>query len=123
MEKTGINASDLFAGCGGLFYHRKSPLPRPGSLESKVINARKTAQTFYYFRHMTIAELEAWFKTVEMPAAPILLNPSTKINDIKQFLDSHFYSLKIDPNSKINQPILDRLLDFKLLIESNLEKK
>jgi hypothetical protein len=69
---------------------------------------------------MTIAELEAWFKTVELPAAPILLNPSTKINDVNHFLESHFYPLKIDPANKINQPLLDRLLDFKLLIESNL---
>ena len=72
---------------------------------------------------MTIAELEAWFQTTELPPAPVMLNPSTKINDVKLFLDSHFYPLKLNPNSKITQPLLDRLLDFKLLIESNLEKK
>lgn len=72
---------------------------------------------------MTIPELEIWFQTTELPAAPVLLNPSTKINDIKQFLDSHFYALKLNPTSKMSQPLLDRLLDFKLLIESNLEKK
>ena len=69
---------------------------------------------------MTIPELEQWFKKVEMPAAPVYLNPATKINNIDHFLDSHFAPLRLDPNNRINQPLLDRLLDFKLLIESNL---
>jgi len=51
---------------------------------------------------MTIPELKSWFASVE------------------QFLDSHFYTLEVNPTSKINEPILDRLLAFKLLIESNL---
>lgn len=69
---------------------------------------------------MTINELEEWFNNTELPAVPLYLNPATKINDIKQFLDSHFYPLKLNTNPKITQPLLDRLLDFKLLIESNL---
>ncbi len=69
---------------------------------------------------MTLNELEAWFQHTPLPEAPILLNPSTRINNIEQFLESHFYPLKLSPNSKINEPLLDRLLAFKLLIESNL---
>lgn len=69
---------------------------------------------------MTIAELEDWFNSVELPAAPLLLNPSTQINDVRMFLDSHFYPLKLAPVNKMTQPLLDRLYDFKLLIESNL---
>lgn len=69
---------------------------------------------------MTIPELKAWFASVEHPQAPLYLNPATKINDVKHFLDSHFYPLEINPNSKINEPILERLLAFKLLIEANL---
>jgi hypothetical protein len=68
---------------------------------------------------MTLRELEAWFQNTELPEAPILLNPSTKINNVQHFLESHFYALKLNPSSKINEPLLDRLLDFKLLIESN----
>jgi len=67
-----------------------------------------------------LQDLEHWFTTVEMPAEPVYLNPSTKINNIEQFLESHFYGLKQNPLNKITQPLLDRLLDFKLLIESNL---
>ncbi len=69
---------------------------------------------------MTIQELEQWFQQVPLPQAPLLLNPATKINNVHQFLDSHFYPLKLDPTNKINEPLLDRLLAFKLLIESNL---
>ncbi len=69
---------------------------------------------------MTINDLEQWFQNTQLPEAPLLLNPATKINDVKQFLDSHFYPLKLDPDNKINEPLLDRLLAFKLLIESNL---
>jgi len=83
----------------------------------------KKAQTHIlipYLYPMTIQELETWFQKTELPAAPILLNPATQINDVKQFLDSHFYPLKLNPTSKINEPLLERLLAFKLLIESNL---
>lgn len=69
---------------------------------------------------MKIDELEQWFKNVEMPLAPLYLNPATKINDVELFLESHFSPLRNGPITNISQPLLDRLLDFKLLIESNL---
>jgi hypothetical protein len=69
---------------------------------------------------MTIAELEAWFKTAPMPEEPLYLNPATKVNNIGHFLESHFAPLRLDPNSKVNEPLLCRLKDLKLLIESNL---
>lgn len=69
---------------------------------------------------MTPQELENWFANVEHPEAPLYLDPATKINDVKVFLDSHLYPLKLDPDNKINDPIMKRLLRFKLLIESNL---
>ncbi len=69
---------------------------------------------------MTIKELEDWFNSHPLPQPPVYLNNATKVNDIKQFLESHFAPLRIDPNSKVNQPLIDRLLDMKLLIEANL---
>lgn len=69
---------------------------------------------------MTIHELKTWFSTVELPQAPLYLNPATKINDVNKFLESHFYPLEISPYSKINEPFMERLVVFKLLIESNL---
>lgn len=69
---------------------------------------------------MNIKELEEWFKGVELPTAPLYLNPSTKINNVEYFLESHFSPLRNNSINNINQPLLDRTLAFKLLIESNL---
>jgi len=69
---------------------------------------------------MTIQELEHWFTTVELPSAPVMLHPSTTITDVDNFLRSHFDPLKLGVNERMSQPLLDRLLAFKLLIESNL---
>ncbi|WP_231463673.1 MULTISPECIES: hypothetical protein [unclassified Pedobacter] len=68
---------------------------------------------------MTIPELEEYFKSVEKPVTPLLLNPATIINDYEHFLESHFAPLRKDPDSRVNQPLLWRLKALKLLIESN----
>lgn len=72
------------------------------------------------FVHMTIEDFEHWFTTVELPPAPVMLHPSTTITNVQHFLDSHLYPLKLKPNERIAQPLMDRLMAFKLLIESNL---
>ena len=69
---------------------------------------------------MKIDELGQWFNTIELPTAPLYLNPATKINDVDLFLESHFSPLRSGQITTISQPLLDRLLAFKLLIESNL---
>lgn len=69
---------------------------------------------------MNVQELEIWFKSVELPKAPILLFPGTEIEDVHKFLESHFLALQTNPDSKSNVPIWFRLKAFKLLIESNL---
>lgn len=68
---------------------------------------------------MSITELEQYFKTAEKPKEPIMLNPSTIINDYEHFLESHFAPLRTEPESRVNQPLLWRLKAMKLLIESN----
>ncbi|WP_440789929.1 DUF6965 family protein [Pedobacter sp. 22226] len=67
-----------------------------------------------------INELEEWFKNVELPRPPVLLFPGTEIADVDKFPDVQFTSLRVDPTSKTNVPLLYRLKAFKLLIESNL---
>ncbi|WP_410494151.1 DUF6965 family protein [Chryseobacterium sp. G0201] len=49
-----------------------------------------------------------------------MLNNATRVNDYEKFLDSHFSPLKANPDTKINQPLLIRLKQMKLLIESNM---
>ncbi|AZA54484.1 hypothetical protein EG348_16540 [Chryseobacterium sp. G0201] len=69
---------------------------------------------------MTISELEIWFEKAPRPEMPIMLNNATRVNDYEKFLDSHFSPLKANPDTKINQPLLIRLKQMKLLIESNM---
>jgi len=68
---------------------------------------------------MTIAELEEWFRNAPKPDMPVYLDNATKVNDYHHFLESHFGPLRINPDSKVNQPLLWRLEAMKLVIESN----
>ncbi|KPH13308.1 hypothetical protein AMQ68_12680 [Chryseobacterium sp. ERMR1:04] len=69
---------------------------------------------------MTISELEIWFEEARRPEMPIMLNNATRVNDYEKFLDNHFSPLKANPDTKINLPLLIRLKQMKLLIESNM---
>jgi len=68
---------------------------------------------------MTITELEEWFRNAPKPDMPVYLNNATKVNNYEHFLESHFAPLRINPDSKVNQPLLWRLQAMKLVIESN----
>lgn len=69
---------------------------------------------------MNVQELEDWFKSVELPKAPVMLFAGTIISDVDKFLEVHFAALRANPDSKSNVPVWHRLKSFKLLIESNL---
>lgn len=68
---------------------------------------------------MSISELEEWFANAPKPQMPVYLSPAEKINDYNQFLESHFEPLRGNPTSKVNAPLLNRLMKMKLVIESN----
>lgn len=67
-----------------------------------------------------VDELENWFKSVELPKPPVMLFPGTEIADVNKFLEVQFISLRNNPESKTNAPVIYRLKALKLLIESNL---
>lgn len=64
-----------------------------------------------------IQELKDFFNSITLPEGTIYLHPSTKINDIRFFLKSHFKALENDPYSKVNAPIIDRLKKLKEILE------
>ena len=71
---------------------------------------------------MTIEEvnrLEEFFASAEKQATPIYLNQATVINNYDHFLESHLTPLKIDPTSRVNQPLIWRLKALKLIVEAN----
>lgn len=72
----------------------------------------------FYIRTMNLSELQEYFKSKELPTGPFKLNESTTINDLPHFLNSHFSPLLIDPYSKVNQPLLSRLIELKQVLDS-----
>lgn len=66
---------------------------------------------------MTLQELEDYFANAPHPLMPIYLNAATKVNDYKAFVDSHIQGIKACENPKIKQILIDRLMDFKLLMD------
>jgi len=69
---------------------------------------------------MTIPELEEWFRNAPAPEMPVYLNAATKVTDYDMFLSSHFEGLKHAKVEATKRPLLERLLQMKLLIEVNL---
>ncbi|MGM9476076.1 DUF6965 family protein [Pedobacter sp. GSP4] len=71
---------------------------------------------------MTIAEvqqLEDFFANAGKQQVPIYLNEATVITNYEHFLESHLVPLKLNPDAKVNLPLIHRLKMLKLLIESN----
>jgi hypothetical protein len=66
-----------------------------------------------------VAQLEEWFTNNEVPKGETMLFPGTTISDMDKFLETSFLSLKNDPASKANAPVIYRLKMLKLLIEAN----
>lgn len=67
---------------------------------------------------MTIQELDIWFANAKLPEGPLLLYPGTTINNVQDFVVSHFSVIKANPSSKLVQPFFDRLHALKSLLES-----
>ncbi|KRT13687.1 hypothetical protein ASU31_23365 [Pedobacter ginsenosidimutans] len=66
-----------------------------------------------------IQQLEDFFTQAGKQQVPIYLNQATIITDYAHFLESHFMPLKLNPDAKVNLPLIHRLKMLKLLIESN----
>jgi len=67
-----------------------------------------------------VQQLEEWFKNAPKPDMPVFLNAAVEVTDYDVFLESHFIPLRTKPEAKINAPILLRLQQMKLIIESNI---
>jgi hypothetical protein len=66
-----------------------------------------------------IQELKDYFNSIDLPIEPVYLDPSARINNVRDFLKSHFAALEIDPSSKVNEPILSRLIKLKEILSNN----
>lgn len=67
-----------------------------------------------------VNKLEEWFSNAPRPQMPVYLNAAVMVTDYDLFLESHFVPLRTYPDTKINKPIIYRLAQMKLIIESNI---
>ncbi|MBB6238377.1 hypothetical protein HDC90_003010 [Pedobacter sp. AK013] len=68
---------------------------------------------------LEVQQLEDFFAQAGKQQVPIYLNQATIITDYAHFLESHFMPLRLNPDAKVNLPLIHRLKILKLLIESN----
>jgi hypothetical protein len=66
-----------------------------------------------------IQELKDYFNSIDLPTEPVYLDPSARINNVRHFLKSHFSALEIDPGSKVNEPMISRLVKLKEILSEN----
>jgi len=67
-----------------------------------------------------IAELEAYFKTIDHPDS-IVVKPYMKIVDVQKFISSHLTTVKQYSGRTTFLPYLDRLRSLKIFYEENRE--
>lgn len=68
---------------------------------------------------MTVQELEEWYAGRELPKEPVWVHKSTKIIDPASFVEGRFYAIKANTDPKIQQPCIDKLVEFKNWMEAN----
>lgn len=68
---------------------------------------------------MTAQELKEWFDGRELPAGPIWIHKSMKVDDPSLFVQLHFNSIESTPNDRANEPLILRLLLMKKWIEES----
>ena len=66
-----------------------------------------------------IAELENYFKNIELPTQPIKLNKCSTITDCSLFIESHFAAVKGNNGNKTFLPYLSRLQKLKQILTIN----
>jgi hypothetical protein len=62
-------------------------------------------------------ELEAYFKSIELPKS-LRLNKSAMINNVDKFIKSHLQVVLHNSKKKVYKPYLDRLEELKTIIEN-----
>ncbi len=74
---------------------------------------------------MTIEELTEYLKQEPLLPSPVQLNPSHRIENVQLFLNSHLTPLQGQkvPLSKILQPMYDRLMEYRDLLERDSSRR
>jgi hypothetical protein len=63
-----------------------------------------------------IVELEYYFKSIELPTQPVMLNPHSTIKDCSLFIKSHIATVKANNGKRVFLPYLNRLQELKQIL-------
>ena len=63
-----------------------------------------------------IADLEAFFASITLPARPVKMDVCTTIVDVSLFVTAHLQVVKANKGNKTFLPYLDRLKQFKIKV-------
>jgi hypothetical protein len=63
-----------------------------------------------------IVELENYFKSIELPTQPVMLNPHSTIKDCSLFIKSHIATAKANNGKRVFLPYLNRLQELKQIL-------
>jgi hypothetical protein len=69
-----------------------------------------------------IAELEYYFKSIELPTQPVMLNGHSTIKDCSLFIKSHIATAKANNGKRTFLPYLNRLQELKQILTINLKQ-
>ena len=67
--------------------------------------------------NVQIAELESFFKNIQLPKKEIKLNQCTTISNLNKFVSSHLATVKANNGSLIYLPYLVRLQELKVILK------
>jgi hypothetical protein len=69
-----------------------------------------------------ISELEYYFKSIELPTQPIMLNGQNKISNCSLFIERHLETAKANNGKRTFLPYLNRLQELKQILTINLKQ-
>lgn len=71
---------------------------------------------------MTVQELEDYFSGIDLPQT-LDLYPGTKLNDVKQCVETHLHVLKVYGHVRPYECFYDRLIKIKEMVEQQQENE
>jgi hypothetical protein len=69
-----------------------------------------------------IAELEYYFKSIELPTQTVMLNGHTKISNCSLFIETNIATAKANNGKRTFLPYLNRLQELKQILTINLKQ-
>ncbi|WP_396181506.1 DUF6965 family protein [Flavobacterium sp.] len=116
------------------FTERKSEYPNPPQTVQAIFKSAKfehPTSIEYFSEHehpkpecweQEIEELENYFKSIELPTQPVILNSCKKISNCSSFIETNIATVKANNGKSTFLPYLNRLQELKQILTINLKQ-